>query len=117
MQLPSYHKVTNHSVIQVVHKVFMYLIHFPSDFLSRLFLPPWLKETPSRYSYPITLICDLVLLSFIYHVIHVDVVNMHSQLRFHRMKYGVLDSHEKVMMSTILIIIFLNYGVIMCISY
>jgi len=41
--------------------VFMYLIHFPSDFLSRLFLPPWLKETPFRYSYSITLICDKVL--------------------------------------------------------
>ena len=61
-QLPSYRKVTSHSVVQVVHKVFMYLIHFPSDFLSRLFLPPWLKETPSIYSYSITLICDLVLL-------------------------------------------------------
>jgi len=62
-QLPSYRKVTSHSVVQVVHKVFMYLIHFPSDFLSRLFLPPWLKETPSIYSYSITLICDILLLS------------------------------------------------------
>src|SRR4051812_27014784 len=92
MPLPGYRKVTSPSVSQVVHKVSMYLIHFPSDFLSRLFLPPKLKETPSIHSYSITLICDQVLsssprTSYV-------LVNMHSQFRFHRMNYGVLDSHS-----------------------
>src|SRR3954471_12423280 len=91
MQLPSCRKVTSHSVVQVVDKVFMYLIQFPCDFLSRLFLPPWLKETSTIYSYSITLICDLVFssspsMSYV-------LVNMHSQFRFHKMEYGVLDSH------------------------
>src|SRR3954464_15431045 len=89
-QLPSDRKVTSHSIVQVVHKVFMYLIQFPSDFLSRLFLPPWLKETPSIYS--ITLICDLVLSSS--PSTSYVLVNTHSQFIFHRMKYGVLDSHS-----------------------
>src|SRR3954465_11550885 len=80
MQLPSYRKLTSHSVVQVVHKVFMYLIHFPCDFFSRLFLPPWLKETPSLYSYSITLICDLVLSSS--PSTSYMLVNMPSQFRF-----------------------------------
>src|ERR1041385_5308328 len=92
MQLPSYCKVTSHLVVQVIHKVSMYLIQFPSDFLSRLFLPPWLKETPSIYSYSLTLICDLVLSSS--PSTSYVLVNMHSQFRFHRMEYGVLDSHS-----------------------
>src|SRR3954464_15945957 len=91
-QLPSDRKVTSHSIVQVVHKVFMYLIHFPSDFLSRLFLPPWLKETSSIYSNSITMICDQVL-SISPSTSYV-LVNMHSQFRFHRMKYGVLDRHS-----------------------
>src|SRR3954471_2187621 len=91
MQLPSYRKVTNHLVDQVVHKVFMYLIHFPCDFLSMLFLPPRLKETPPICSYSITLICDLVLSSS--PSTSYVLVNMHSQFRFHRINYGVLDSH------------------------
>ena len=80
MQLLSYRKVTSHSVVQVIHKVFMYLIQFPSDFLSRLFLPSWLKETLSIYSYSITLICDQVLSSF--PSTSYVLVNMHSQFRF-----------------------------------
>ena len=79
MQLPIYHKVTSHSVVQVVHKVFMYLIHFPCDFLSRSFLPPWFKETSSIYSCSIILICDLVLSSS--PSTSYVLVNMHSQFR------------------------------------
>src|SRR3954464_14754251 len=78
---------------QVVHKVFMYLIQFPCDFLSRLFLPSWLKETPSIYSYSITLICDLVLLSSSTMSYVLMSFNTHLQFRFHRMNYSVLDSH------------------------
>src|ERR1041384_6229357 len=92
MQLPSYRKVTIHSVVQVLHKVFMYHIQFPCDFLRRLFLPPRLKETPSIYSFSIILICDLVLSSS--PSTSYVLVNMHSQFIFHRMKYGVLDSHS-----------------------
>src|ERR1041385_4224332 len=86
MQLPNYRKVTSHLVVQVMHKVFMYLIQFPSDFLSRLFLPTLLKETPSIYSYSIALICDLALSSS--PSTSYVLVNMHSQFRFHRMNYG-----------------------------
>ena len=63
-QLPSYRKVTSHSVVQVVHKVFMYPIHFPSAFPSRCFLPSKLKETPSKYSHSITLDLEYSALSY-----------------------------------------------------
>src|SRR3954468_6996230 len=89
MQLPSYRKVTSHLVVQVVHKVFMYLIHFPCDLLGRLFLPSWLKETTSIYSYSITLICGLVLSSSPSTSYVLVLLIMHSQFRFHRIKYGV----------------------------
>jgi len=114
MQLSNYRKAAGHSVVQVVHKVF-HVSHTFSMWLSQQVVPSTMVERNLVHiSYSITLICDLVISSS--PSTSYVLVNMHSQFRFHRMKYGVLDSHSWVTVSTILIINFLGYGVNSCIS-
>jgi len=93
-QLPSYRKVTSHSVVQVVHKVSMYLIHF-SKWLSKQVFPSTIVErnpiqililhnSDLQYSALSSSTTSYVLVS----------LTRTLQFSFYGITYGVLDSHE-----------------------